>query len=96
MSHSSYTSSERRGILVIAILALLLTGGGFLLSFWGRENKESDNIHVVVELTQMKDTVENNKIIEKKTKANKKQKSARKNNKTKKNYPRRSPLDEPV
>ena len=101
MSHSSYTASERRGILAIAILALLLIGGGVTLSLCGRPHEEVEEIPVVVEHPELVDSISiKSSASNSSQKSNKstKSKTIKSSSKTKvkKVYRRRSPLDEPV
>ena len=95
MSHSSYTASERRGILAVALIALLILIGGSVLSLCGRQTSiESGQ---VIELPELVDSInmqskQNKSEKSKKTKSD----SSKKKNNQKKTYRRRSPLDEPV
>lgn len=58
MSHSSYTASERRGIIAIGLLALLIIGCGLGFSFCNRSTKsEKENLPVVEEFPEMIDSV---------------------------------------
>lgn len=57
MSHSSYTASERRGILVIAILSLLLIGGGVAFSLFDKNADNLEAMPVVEEMPQLIDSV---------------------------------------
>lgn len=94
MSRSSYTASERRGVLIIAILALLIIGAGLGLSHCNRHNSGSNDIYVVEEHPEMIDSV----TVQKNAKNKTRKKTTTKSKKTKKikSYRRRSPLDEPV
>lgn len=96
MSRSSYTSSERRGILIIAILALLLIGSGVVLSLCGRPHQIKEEIPVIINHNELIDSAE--VIRRDKNRSNKKATGKKKshNTKEKKSYRRRSPLDEPV
>ena len=99
MSRSSYTASERRGIIVIAILALLFIGSGVTLSLCGRPRELKKEIPVVIEHPEMVDSLAMS--VREET-AGKKKKERKKSginssvSKEKKTYRRRSPLDEPV
>ena len=97
MSHSSYTASERRGLIVIAIIVLVLVGFGVAISILGRGHNEAREIPVVVEHPELKDSssvkVDNGKTLSKKSKN---KKTSTNKSKSKKSYRKRSPLDEPV
>ena len=98
MSHSSYTASERRGILAIATIALALIGGGAALSLCSRERAEAEELPVVIEHPELIDSLA---VKEKEEKSGKKKrekatKGSKSTKKEKKVYRRRSPLDEPV
>ena len=98
MSHSSYTASERRGILAIALLALLLIGGGAGFSLCTRETADAEELPTVVEHTELIDTTAVNAKSDKadRRSQDKKTKSKKLKSKKEKVYRRRSPLDEPV
>lgn len=92
MSRSSYTASERRGVLVIAIISLLIIGSGLIIShFYGGYEQEIES-PVVTEHPEMIDSLE---IKSRESKSTKK-KSKKRSTKTKKEYRQRSPLDEPI
>lgn len=99
MSHSSYTASERRGIIIIAIISLLLVGAGLGVSFCNRNVVPADKYPIIETHPEMVDSVtvlnEKDQLkTDKKTKKNKAGNSTKK--KDVKTYRRRSPLDEPV
>ena len=92
MSYKKYSASERRGIMAIAIIALLITGVGVFLSFRKMDNKGAGPETEI--LNELRDTVlQRNERIDYPNKKNKKESS--KSN-SKKVYRQRSPLDEPV
>ena len=93
MSRNSYTASERRGILAIAIIALILVGTGWGLSFCNRSARQDQAYPILEEHSAMVDSVRIEK--EKKEKSSKKSKETSKK-KTRKSFRQRSPLDEPV
>ena len=93
---NGFTASERRGIITIAIFALLLIGGGVTLSLCGRNEVIEEQIPVVTEHPEMIDSVAFENSHSKTTKKKKASKEKKNNKKTKENYRRRSPLDEPV
>ncbi|MCH5230560.1 MAG: hypothetical protein J1F43_02045 [Muribaculaceae bacterium] len=101
MSRNSYTASERRGIVAIAIVALLIIALGLITSWCGRSEKQVQEIPEIVEHTEMIDTAALRFQKEKaETKSQNKKFKGRKTStskeKSKKTYRRRSPLDEPV
>ena len=96
MSYSSFTASERRGIILIAIITLLIIASGIVLGLCGRNKNIVEDIPVVVEHSQMVDSVKNGKPDEKGIKNKKKKSTSSSKNKSKKEYRRRSPHDEPV
>ena len=98
MSRSSYTASERRGVLAIALISLILIGIGMGAAFIGDGKAEAEEIPAVIECSQFVDSVakkEAQKNPDKKASARKK-KNSNKKEKAKKVYRRRNPLDEPV
>ncbi|MCH5235399.1 MAG: hypothetical protein J1E16_08880 [Muribaculaceae bacterium] len=99
MSHSNYTASERRGLLVIALVALLIVGSGVVLALCGRPRERVEEIPVVVEHPEIVDTANLNSVKEKKSKKKRKDSSTDKKSRSKKeskSYRRRNPLEEPV
>ena len=83
--------------MAIAILALLLIGGGVTISLCGRQQEMSEEIPVVTEHTEMIDSAAvktKKEAKEKKTKKTSGKSGASK--KTPKTYKQRSHLDEPV
>ena len=95
MSYKSYSASERRGILVIAIIALLITGFGIWLSF--RNNGLRNDDPEVREMKEWIDTIhyESSKSSVRQNTKSKKEPKIKKS-KQQKEYRKRSPLDEPV
>ncbi|MCH5238591.1 MAG: hypothetical protein J1F38_00035 [Muribaculaceae bacterium] len=111
MSRSSYTASERRGMIAIALVALLIIAVGLLLPLCSGNREESGTPAVVVEHAEMIDSVAAGKApssdkeydnasqekgSKKKTKKSSSSRKQTKKEKTMKEYRRRSPLDEPV
>lgn len=89
------TASERRGVIAIAALALLITAGGFLFSISGSSDAQElpePTVETIVDGDTVKPEKPGRKKKEKK--ARKYKKASKK--KQKKNYGRRNPLDEPV
>lgn len=93
MSHSSYTASERRGIIVIALISLLLIASGVGMGLYSMKQNEVEEIPLVEEHPEMIDTV-NRGSSDKKIKKKKKSSSSSSKEKSKKEYRRRSPNDE--
>ena len=104
MSYSSYTASERRGIIAIALLSLLLIGSGIWLARCERAdaavNETEVEIPIVEEHLEFIDTtsIEASKKELKDSKDGKGRKKSKKKSSSKpKQEPRkRSPLDETV
>lgn len=104
MSRNSFTSSERRGVIAIALIALAIVGAGIGISFCERL-PSTDDYPIVNEQNEMADSTaiinsdyqknsgskSGNK--SKKGKDGKKKSGSKKEKKT---YRQRSPLDEPV
>lgn len=96
-----FTASERRGVLVVAFLSLLVIGAGILVGYCDRPDPQSFEpaIEVLMEgdtITPTKETKKDNK--KKKSKEEGKNKKSKKTKTTKENkkYGRRSPIDETV
>ena len=103
MSHSSYTASERRGILAIALISLVILGAGLAASFWNVSTPSESQPMVVIHddyLDSVAIKSERESVLKSaKSKSSKKTESGKKNSKknaTKKSIRKRSPLDEPV
>ena len=99
MSHSSYTASERRGVLAIALLSILIIAGGFLFSHCNRGISSGNNDPVVIESKSFVDSVEIERAKGKENSKNKNKKTrtgSSQSKKTQKTLRKRSPLDEPV
>lgn len=98
MSHSSYTASERRGVLAIAIIALLVIGFGLGLSLCSGGVDAQQEIPSVIAHPEFVDStfLKQKEEIKVKKKAKKGVKKSFEKRKTDKTYRRRSPLDEPV
>lgn len=94
MANKSFTASERRGILIIAILALIITGAGLLLHNGGKEEIR-DSIEIQEMVNSIDTTNYQKKNLEKSKKKRKKSSKGNKD-KSKKTYRRRSPVDETV
>lgn len=98
---SSLTSSERRGILVVAALALLVTGVGAALSYCGRPEKGDMSAQVKILYNsdsisgpEPADSVRNK--VNARKKGGKDGKTTTKKESVKKSFPKRSFLDEPI
>ena len=89
------TSSERRGILVVAAIALLITGAGLLVPECGRNKCEvsPEEVEVIVR-GDSAGGESSGKMKEKREKRHKVSSSGKE--KKKKTYRRRSPRDETV
>ena len=103
MNQRNYTASERRGIIAIAILSLLIIAGGVGFSFF--KNPDSETTTEINEITELLDSLATENAIKEKSgkKKNKKESGAKSKKKTsskkkstKNTYRERSPLDEPV
>ena len=95
MSRSSYTASERRGILAIGIVSLLLIGGGIAVSFLEGQRADAEVTPMVIEHPELLDTIK----IEDKAKSPIKEnlkKQSTSSKKTKQTYHRRNLLEEPI
>ena len=96
MSHSSYTASERRGIISIAVIALLIMGFGAGLSLCSNDAEAMEEEAVVVVHPEMIDSTAIFSTSSSKGATNKKRIKSPQKFKNKKIYKRRSPLDEHV
>lgn len=108
MAKKSYSASERRGILVVAALALLITSSGFIISRCNQpdasEKLPQDKIQTIVspDSTDNHKSASHNKELtpadstKKKGKKGKRKKSGSSHSKDRKTYRKRSPLDEPI
>lgn len=95
MGKNPYTSSERRGIIAVALVALLILGGGIILSVTGGQTALEEES--VIEYPEMVDSVALHQANDRSSQKKSKTKSKRiKKPIEKKTYRKRSPLDEPV
>ncbi|MCH5229371.1 MAG: hypothetical protein J1F12_05180 [Muribaculaceae bacterium] len=97
MSRHSYSASERRGILAIALVALIIIAAGIVLPLCSRRETGPHELPVVIEHTELIDSTSTVKSHQTRGKAKSGINKAKESKtKTKKSYRRRSPLDEPV
>ena len=98
MSHSTFTASERRGILAVALVALLIIIAGLLIPLISNP-RELPEIKME-EMTELVDSASMSgkelPVKRKSGKIEKKKKSKTANPKKTKTMRKRSPLDEPV
>lgn len=100
MSRSSYTASERRGIIAIGIITLLIIAAGLGFGLYNESNSSETKSPVVVERLEMIDSTrlefERQDLPKKNKKGIKTNKKSSSGSKVKKNIRKRNPLDEPV
>lgn len=102
MSHNSYTASERRGIIAIAVIVLVILTGGICLTFLGRTVTNDEELPIVRTYPEMIDStvLEKENIAKPKKKRNAAKKVSNKKTKTKTNPKKttrhREPLEEPI
>ena len=101
MSRHSYSSTERRGVIAIALVALIIIALGIGFSYFRGESGQKEKPRIT-EMTEFLDTL-NNDIDKPEISSNsaaektrKKTNSTSKKSKTKKTYRKRNPLDEPI
>ncbi|MCH5227134.1 MAG: hypothetical protein J1F16_04875 [Muribaculaceae bacterium] len=96
MAHISYTASERRGVLLIALISLIIVAAGIGVTLFGTTKTEAEIVPVVNEYPQLIDSLELKKQQKKEDNKNRNKKKKSTNSKEKKRYRQRNPLDEPV
>ena len=93
MSRSSYTASERRGVLAIGIIALIIIAAGIGYALYDSPAKEKKDVPVMIEHPEFIDStrieIEKQEVPKKRGKKSSKKRE-------KKPIRKRSPLDEPV
>ena len=90
------TATERRGVIVVALVALIITAFGFFIS---KDQNENDTVMVEeVRVMAREDSVAEKEAKTSKKKSSKKssKKKGGKSSAKKKQYGRRSPIDEEV
>lgn len=94
---NSLTASERRGIIVVAVLALLLTLSGWFVSKCQRQHMEETppEVEVLIHGDSISET-DSTTVRKKRTRKSKNDSVKKKKGKTPKYYRRRSPRDEAV
>lgn len=98
MMKNPVTASERRGILVVAALALAVTGCGFLMSLCNRGVPEvpPPEVEVLVRGDSVQGKDSRGKSGKRRKRNSKKDSVGNAGNKAPKKYRRRNPLDEGV
>lgn len=100
MGKNPLTSSERRGIIAVAALALFITGGGLILNRCQRPEPVAtpEEIEVLLDGDSLNSRVVDDSMKKKRSRRKKEgvDSLGSEKRKSKKIYRRRSPLDEPV
>lgn len=100
MGKNPLTSSERRGIIAVAAIALFITGSGLILSRCQRPEPVAtpEEIQVLLDGDSLQSRVADDSVKKKRSRRKKERSDSveSEKRKNKKNYRRRSPLDEPV
>ncbi|MDE5976804.1 MAG: hypothetical protein K2G69_09665 [Muribaculaceae bacterium] len=103
MAKNSMTSSERRGIIVVALLALIIIGSGMIVARCGGSEPQPDNDEVYTlladslqqEINTAREKSHRDSLKRHRSDSIKRKKKG-KSQKSPKTYRKRQPLDEPV
>lgn len=96
MKKNPLTASERRGILIVAGIALLLTGGGWIVSRCQRPPIDVSPQEVTILMHGDSLSSDKDKMQKKRKRKTRKDSVSSKKKKVKKTYRQRNPLEEPV
>ena len=99
MARHPYSASERRGIMAVVAISLLVVGSGFLVKHCqgGEPDPEAGRVEVLYRPDSIRAAEDNSDTVKRSRKRARRDSAGRKNGKrARREYRRRSPLDEGI